>query len=57
MPGHVYIRTGDYESGIKTNQLAAEADRNFMKTNGPGNMYSAMYYSHNLHFIAACPVS
>src|ERR1051326_7275463 len=54
MPGHVYIRTGDFETGIKTNQLAAEADRDFMKSAGPGNMYSMMYYSHNLHFIAAC---
>jgi tetratricopeptide (TPR) repeat protein len=54
MPGHIYIRTGDYETGIKTNQLAAEADRDFMKSSGPGNMYSMMYYSHNLHFIAAC---
>jgi tetratricopeptide (TPR) repeat protein len=54
MPGHVYIRTGDFESGIKTNQLAAEADRDFMKSAGPGNMYLLMYYSHNLHFIAAC---
>ena len=54
MPGHIYIRTGDFETGISTNQLAAEADRDFMKSNGPGNMYSMMYYSHNLHFIAAC---
>lgn len=54
MPGHIYIRTGDFETGIKTNQLAAEADRDFMKSSGPGNMYSLMYYSHNLHFIAAC---
>jgi tetratricopeptide (TPR) repeat protein len=54
MPGHIYIRTGDFETGIKTNELAAEADRDFMKASGPGNMYSMMYYSHNLHFIAAC---
>jgi tetratricopeptide (TPR) repeat protein len=54
MPGHIYIRTGDFETGIKTNELAAAADRDFMKANGPGNMYSMMYYSHNLHFIAAC---
>ncbi|HET9839480.1 MAG TPA: hypothetical protein VFR84_14710 [Candidatus Angelobacter sp.] len=54
MPGHIYIRTGDFETGIRTNQLAAEADRDFMKAAGPGNMYSMMYYSHNLHFIAAC---
>ncbi|MGC2694668.1 MAG: hypothetical protein WA738_02665 [Candidatus Angelobacter sp.] len=54
MPGHIYIRTGDFESAIKTNQLAAEADRAYMQDNGPGGIYSAMYYSHNLHFIAAC---
>jgi tetratricopeptide (TPR) repeat protein len=54
MPGHVYIRTGDFESAIKTNQLAAAADRAYMEANGAGGMYSAMYYSHNLHFIAAC---
>jgi tetratricopeptide (TPR) repeat protein len=54
MPGHVYIRTGDFESAIKTNQLAAAADRNYMQANGSGGMYPAMYYSHNLHFIAAC---
>src|SRR5579859_6668285 len=47
MPGHIYIRTGDYENGVKTNLLAAEADRDFMKSSGPGNMYSMMYYSHN----------
>jgi len=54
MPGHVYIRTGDFEAGIKTNQLAAQADRDYMQAGGPMGMYPAMYYSHNLHFIAAC---
>ncbi|MFL6312411.1 MAG: tetratricopeptide repeat protein [Terriglobales bacterium] len=54
MPGHVYIRTGDFEAAVKTNQLAAQADRDYMKSNGAGGMYGAMYYSHNLHFIAAC---
>ncbi|HEU4416156.1 MAG TPA: hypothetical protein VFT65_15315 [Candidatus Angelobacter sp.] len=54
MPGHIYIRTGDFEAAVKTNELAAAADRAYMQGNGPGGMYSAMYYSHNLHFIAAC---
>lgn len=54
MPGHVYIRTGDFEAAVKTNQLAAAADRAYLQTNGAGGMYGAMYYSHNLHFIAAC---
>ncbi|HSK45093.1 MAG TPA: hypothetical protein VLA83_14530 [Candidatus Binatia bacterium] len=54
MPGHVYIRTGDFEAAVKTNQLAAAADRSYFQANGPGGLYGAMYYSHNLHFIAAC---
>ncbi|HEY6348814.1 MAG TPA: hypothetical protein VI636_05330 [Candidatus Angelobacter sp.] len=54
MPGHIYIRTGDFESAVKTNELAAAADRSYMQTSGAQGMYAAMYYSHNLHFIAAC---
>ncbi|HEY7403265.1 MAG TPA: hypothetical protein VIB39_07075 [Candidatus Angelobacter sp.] len=54
MPGHVYIRTGDFEAAVKTNQLAAAADRSYLQSSGSQGMYGAMYYSHNLHFIAAC---
>jgi tetratricopeptide (TPR) repeat protein len=54
MPGHVYIRTGDFESAVKTNQLAAAADRAYLQASGSPGLYGAMYYSHNLHFIAAC---
>jgi tetratricopeptide (TPR) repeat protein len=54
MPAHVYIRTGDYESAVKTNQAAAAADRNYIKASGAQGIYPMMYYSHNLHFIAMC---
>jgi tetratricopeptide (TPR) repeat protein len=54
MPGHVYIRTGDFDSAVKTNELAAAADRSYIQSHGGEGMYPAMYYSHNLHFIAAC---
>jgi len=54
MPAHVYIRTGDFDAGVKTNQLAAEADRAYMRSGGIPGIYPAMYYSHNLHFIAMC---
>jgi len=54
MPAHVYIRTGDYAAAVKTNQDAAEADRAYMKSSGVDGIYSMMYYSHNLHFIAMC---
>ena len=54
MPGHVYIRTGDFDAAVKTNELAAAADRSYIQANGGEGIYPAMYYSHNLHFIAAC---
>jgi len=54
MPAHVYIRTGDYAAAVKTNQEAAEVDRAYIKSSGADGIYSMMYYSHNLHFIAMC---
>src|SRR5206468_3262908 len=54
MPAHVYIRTGDYESAVKTNQKAAAADEAYIKSTGVQGIYPMMYYSHNLHFIAMC---
>src|SRR5438477_1516657 len=54
MPAHVYIRTGDYESAVKTNQEAAAVDRAYIKASGTQGIYPMMYYSHNLHFIAMC---
>jgi tetratricopeptide (TPR) repeat protein len=52
MPAHIYIRTGDYEAALKTNQKAALADQAYLKAGAPEGIYSMMYYSHNLHFIA-----
>lgn len=54
MPAHVYIRTGDYESAVKTNEKAAAADEAYIKASGAQGIYPMMYYSHNLHFIAMC---
>jgi tetratricopeptide (TPR) repeat protein len=54
MPAHVYIRTGDYDSAVKTNQKAAAADEAYIKSSGAQGIYPMMYYSHNLHFIAMC---
>jgi tetratricopeptide (TPR) repeat protein len=52
MPAHIYIRTGDYEAAVKTNQKAALADQAYIKAGAAQGIYSMMYYSHNLHFIA-----
>lgn len=58
MPAHIYIRTGDYEAAVETNQKAALADQAYIKASAAQGihpmMYSTMYYSHNLHFIAVC---
>jgi tetratricopeptide (TPR) repeat protein len=54
MPAHVYIRTGDYEAAVKTNEQAAAVDRTYIKATGVQGIYPMMYYSHNLHFIAMC---
>jgi len=54
MPAHVYIRTGDYEAAVKTNEQAAEVDRAYLKASGEQGIYPMMYYSHNLHFVAIC---
>jgi len=52
MPAHIYIRTGDYEAALKTNQKAAQADQVYLAASGAQGIYPMMYYSHNLHFIA-----
>jgi len=54
MPAHIYIRTGDYDAAVKTNEQAAEVDRSYIKQTGEQGIYPMMYYSHNLHFVAVC---
>ncbi len=54
MPAHIYIRTGDYDAAVKTNEQAAEVDRTYIKATGAQGIYPMMYYSHNLHFVAMC---
>jgi tetratricopeptide (TPR) repeat protein len=54
MPAHVYIRTGDYDAAVKTNEEAVAVDRAYIKATGAQGIYPLMYYSHNLHFIAMC---
>ncbi|MBA3769827.1 MAG: hypothetical protein H0X08_04930 [Blastocatellia bacterium] len=53
MPAHIYMRIGDYEAAAISNDLAAKADRAYMESIGAGGTYAAVYYSHNLHFLAA----
>ena len=52
MPSHIYERVGDEAAAIKSNAAASEVDRNYIAATGATGMYPAMYYSHNLHFLA-----
>ncbi|MFB3921358.1 MAG: hypothetical protein ACE145_06520 [Terriglobia bacterium] len=53
MPGHIYMRTGDYGGVVTANVRAAEADRQYLRATGTeGSAYDLMYYAHNLHFLA-----
>jgi len=54
MPAHIYIRTGDYDAAVRTNEEAANVDRAYIKATGAQGIYPMMYYSHNLHFVAMC---
>jgi tetratricopeptide (TPR) repeat protein len=54
MPAHIYMRTGEYSAAVSSNVTAAEVDRAYLRQNGlEQSLYSFMYYSHNIHFIAA----
>jgi tetratricopeptide (TPR) repeat protein len=53
MPSHVYIRTGDYYKAAKANVDAIAVDRNYIAKSGNNGLYPAMYYNHNVHFLAA----
>ncbi len=53
MPSHVYIRTGDYYAAAKANVDAIAVDREYMTKSGNNGLYPAMYYNHNVHFLAA----
>jgi len=51
MPSHVYIRVGRYADAKESNIDAIAADRAYFERSEEPGMY-AMYYAHNLHFMA-----
>lgn len=52
MPAHIYIRTGDYHASSVSNEQAMGADRGYIDKYHVDGMYSMMYYTHNMHFLA-----
>ena len=52
MPAHTYIRTGNYAGAVEANARAADVDRKYIEATHAGGFYPAMYYNHNLDFLA-----
>jgi tetratricopeptide (TPR) repeat protein len=52
MPAHIYIRVGDYAAAARRNEIASEADLDFIQSCGLQGFYPALYTSHNMHFAA-----
>ncbi|HVN88005.1 MAG TPA: hypothetical protein VMW17_24450 [Candidatus Binatia bacterium] len=52
MPSHIYMRTGFYRAAAQSNATAVAVDREYLRTATGLQMYPAMYFSHNIHFLA-----
>ena len=51
MPAHIYMRVGRHADVVKSNQLAAKADEDYIVQCKAQGLYPLGYYPHNLHFI------
>ena len=51
MPAHIYQRVGRHADVIRVNQLAAQADEDYIAQCRAQGLYPLAYYPHNLHFI------
>jgi tetratricopeptide (TPR) repeat protein len=52
MPTHLSRVAGRWDQAEDLNTQAASVDKAYLDSQKPTGMYSLMYYSHNLHFIA-----
>jgi tetratricopeptide (TPR) repeat protein len=53
MPSHIYLRTGEFDESVKSNNAAIIADRRYIERSGATGAYPLMYYNHNIHMLAA----
>ena len=51
MPSHIYVRVGRYADAVDINAKAVTADRVYLQS-APKPAIYAIYYAHNLHFLA-----
>jgi tetratricopeptide (TPR) repeat protein len=53
MPSHIYIRVGRYHDGSLANELAIEADNDYVTQCRQQGIYPVAYVPHNHHFLWA----
>ncbi|HXE76218.1 MAG TPA: tetratricopeptide repeat protein [Candidatus Xenobia bacterium] len=51
MPSHTYMRVGQYDKAVKSNQRAALADEDYIAQCRAQGLYPLGYYPHNVHFL------
>ena len=57
MPSHIYIRTGQYEKGVKVNQSAVEKYKTYLQIFPDVVNNAPLYEIHNRHMQAACSMN
>jgi hypothetical protein len=51
MPSHIYQRVGRFADAVKSNDLAAKADEDYITQCQAQGLYPMGYYPHNVHFL------
>ncbi len=51
MPGHIYMRVGQYSDAIVANERAIKADETYIRRVRAQGFYPGVYYPHNIHFL------
>ncbi len=53
MPSHIYLRLGQWRKSQVANVAAIAADEAYMAGSENADIYGAIYYPHNVHFVVA----
>ncbi len=51
MPSHTYMRVGQYDKAVKSNERAVLADEDYISQCRAQGLYPLGYYPHNIHFL------
>ena len=57
MPSHIYVRTGNYNKGVKVNEMAVDRYHDYKKLYPNVSSAAGLYEIHNLHMQAACSMN